>query len=44
MLTVMRKNGIGKNNESEIDAFFDQYPQSNEALNIAKIILQHRST
>ena len=43
MLTVMRKNGIGKNNESEIDAFFDQYPQSNEALNIAKIILQHRS-
>ncbi len=43
MLLVMRKTGIGKKTESEIDAFFDQYPKSNEALNVAKIILQHRT-
>lgn len=43
MLLVMRKKGIGKKTESEIDAFFDQYPQSNEALNVARIILHHRT-
>lgn len=43
MLLVMRKSNIGKRTETEIDAFFDQYPQSNEALNIARIIISHRT-
>lgn len=43
MLLVMRTVGIGKKTESEIDAFFDQYPKSNEELNIAKILFQNRT-